>query len=186
MYESIKMKKNILTITILAILSSCASSPDNLSTSYVSTMQYKDYDCDQISSELERVSRQAQNLYAKLKKSSDNDNIQMGVGLVLFWPTLFFLEGGDGAEATEYSRLKGERDALEKAGIEKKCARQTNKEEKMYEASKSITNMTSNADTKNNKTSIEEKLIKLKSLRDKGFVTDLEYKEKRKNIIDGI
>ena len=47
---------------------------------------------------------------------------QMGVGLVLFWPTLFFLEGGDGAEAAEYARLKGERDALEQAYTQKKCS----------------------------------------------------------------
>ncbi len=46
----------------------------------------------------------------------------MGVGLVLFWPTLFFLEGGDGPEAAEYARLKGERDAIEKVSIQKKCA----------------------------------------------------------------
>ena len=28
----------------------------------------------------------------------------MGVGLILFWPTLFFREGGDGPEAAEYAR----------------------------------------------------------------------------------
>lgn len=45
----------------------------------------------------------------------------MGVGLVLFWPTLFMLEGGDGPEAAEYARLKGEYEALRKVAIEKKC-----------------------------------------------------------------
>lgn len=45
----------------------------------------------------------------------------MGVGLVLFWPTLFFLEGGDGPQAQEYARLKGERDAIERVSIQKKC-----------------------------------------------------------------
>jgi len=34
---------------------------------------------------------------------------------------LFFLEGGDGPEAAEYGRLKGERDALEKVAIQKEC-----------------------------------------------------------------
>ena len=45
----------------------------------------------------------------------------MGVGLILFWPTLFFLEGGDGPEAAEYARMKGEIDALETISIQKNC-----------------------------------------------------------------
>ena len=45
----------------------------------------------------------------------------MAIGLVLFWPTLFFLEGGDGPEAAEYARLKGEVDALEGVAIQKQC-----------------------------------------------------------------
>lgn len=43
-----------------------------------------------------------------------------GVGLILFWPALFFIDG-DGPEANEYARLKGEHEALQKASIEKKC-----------------------------------------------------------------
>lgn len=84
-------------------------------------MHYKDYDCDQIAGELERVSRRANELHGSLKKTANNDNAQMAVGMVLFWPALFFLEGGDGPEAAEYGRLKGERDALEKVAIQKKC-----------------------------------------------------------------
>ena len=41
---------------------------------------------------------------------------------ILFWPTLFFLEGGDGPQAQEYARLKGERDAIGKVAVVKKCA----------------------------------------------------------------
>ncbi len=102
-------------------MAGCASSPDKIQASYVSPLQYKDYDCDQIAGELERVSRRANELYGSLKKTSDNDNAQMAVGMILFWPALFFLEGGDGPEAAEYGRLKGERDALEKVAIQKKC-----------------------------------------------------------------
>ncbi len=45
----------------------------------------------------------------------------MTVGLVLFWPTLFFLEGGDEARGTEYSKLLGEYQELEKANIQHRC-----------------------------------------------------------------
>jgi len=43
----------------------------------------------------------------------------MGVGLVLFWPALFFLAGSD--KKDELARLKGEYDALEQAAIQKDC-----------------------------------------------------------------
>ena len=87
----------------------------------MSTLQYKDYDCDQLSAEAARVSRRVSELHGSLKKTADNDAAQMGVGLILFWPTLFFLEGGDGAQAQEYARLKGERDAIEQTSVQKKC-----------------------------------------------------------------
>ncbi|MGH9425353.1 MAG: hypothetical protein ACRD2L_03485 [Terriglobia bacterium] len=44
----------------------------------------------------------------------------MAVGLILFWPTLFFIDG-TGPEAQEYGRLKGEYEALEKVSIQKEC-----------------------------------------------------------------
>ncbi|MDP6707313.1 MAG: hypothetical protein QF893_13300 [Alphaproteobacteria bacterium] len=113
------MKKLMVAACFLAF--GCASQPDDIQTSYVSPVQYENYDCQQIQAEMQRVSNRASNLRGDLKKKADNDAIQMGVGLVLFWPTLFFLEGGDGAEASEYARLKGEKEALEKVSIQKKC-----------------------------------------------------------------
>jgi hypothetical protein len=89
-------------------------------------MHYKDYNCDQIASEMENVSRRAGELHASLKKTANNDSGQMAVGMILFWPALFFLEGGDGPEAAEYARLKGEKEALEKVAVEKQCANKSN------------------------------------------------------------
>ena len=110
-------------ISALALtLAGCASQPGKLAAQYVSPTQYQALDCDQISLEMERTSRRITELYASLKKTADNDAAQMGIGLVLLWPTLFFLEGGDGPEAAEYSRLKGEYEALETVAIQKKCA----------------------------------------------------------------
>lgn len=102
-------------------LSACASQPEDIQTSYISPVQYQNYNCDQISMEIARVNRRAVDLEASLTKKADNDSTQMGLGLILFWPTLFFLEGGDGPEAQEYARLKGEREALESAAVQKRC-----------------------------------------------------------------
>jgi hypothetical protein len=109
-------------ISILALsLAGCASSPDKMTAAYVSPVQYQSYDCSQVGAELQRVTRRANELYGQLNKTASDDNAQMAVGMILFWPALFFLEGGDGPQATEYSRLKGERDALEQVAVEKHC-----------------------------------------------------------------
>ena len=57
-----------------------------------------------------------------LKKEASNDSAQMAIGLLLFWPALFFLEGGDGPEAAEYARLKGEYEALRTVAVQKKIS----------------------------------------------------------------
>lgn len=114
------MKKAIL-LSCLVLLSACASSPDDLTPSYVSPLQYQKYDCGQIAEESANIERRVSELYGTLDKKAGNDAAQMGVGLVLFWPTLFFLEGGDGAEAVEYKRLRGEYDALQKMSVQKRC-----------------------------------------------------------------
>ena len=110
-----------LALSSIALLAACATSPDNLQSSYSSDIQYKDYSCKQISSELIRIARRKGELHSSLQKKANMDTAQMAVGLVLFWPTLFLLEGGDGAEAQEYSRLKGELTALEQAALKKNC-----------------------------------------------------------------
>lgn len=51
---------------------------------------------------------------------SSSDAVVTGVGVVLFWPALFFIDGDD-ENTGELGRLKGEFDALEKAAINKNC-----------------------------------------------------------------
>ena len=45
----------------------------------------------------------------------------MAIALILFFPALFFLEGGDDARAGEYARLKGESEAMQSVSVQKKC-----------------------------------------------------------------
>ena len=113
--------KRIFAVAVF-VLGACASQPEEIATAYVSPLHYKNFDCEQLEMEAERVSRRALELHASLKDTADTDEVQMGVGLILLWPTLFWLEGGDDYRATEYARLKGERDAIERMSIQKKCA----------------------------------------------------------------
>lgn len=118
------MKRINLTIVSAAVVLTtvgCASSPNKIAAQYVSPMAYQGYDCDQIALEQNRIERRTGELYQSLKKEANADKWQMGVGLILFWPALFMLEGGDGPEASEYARLRGEYNALSEVSIMKKC-----------------------------------------------------------------
>jgi hypothetical protein len=81
-----------------------------------------------------------------LESERTADNWQMGVGLVLFWPSLFFLEGGDGPEAAEYSQLKGEYEALRQTSVAKQCGiASRSPDEIMKDADKAAKERTGNA-----------------------------------------
>jgi hypothetical protein len=102
-----------------SMLSACASSPDKISPSCVSPLEYSNLDCDQIKSELVRVSDHVREVSGVQARAHTRDQVAMGVGLVVFWPALFFLMEGDKKE--ELGRLKGQYDALDDAAIRNKC-----------------------------------------------------------------
>ena len=95
-------------------------------------------DCEQLSEELERLSGKEIELYNQLKELADNDEAQMGVGLILLWPTLFFLEGGDGPQAAEYSCIRGQEDNVEKIMVRMKCSKSLLKAKRERDARRNI------------------------------------------------
>jgi len=114
------MKKTIAIMSIVLLGSACAKKSSEITPMYVSPLQYSDYSCKQLAQEMGTISHRVSELAGAVDKTANNDAIQMGVGIILFWPTLFFLDG-DGPQAQEYARLKGEFDALERSRIQKKC-----------------------------------------------------------------
>lgn len=110
----------IATCALVIALTSCATKPSNIKAAYVSPLKYKDYTCDQIIMEMDHVGRRVDELYVALKKRADGDAAVTGVGLILFWPVLFAIDG-DGPEAQEYARLKGEYEALRQQSVAKNC-----------------------------------------------------------------
>ena len=54
------------------------------------------------------------------KKEAKKDAWALGIGLVIFWPALFFMIGDDKKE--ELGRLKGQHEALEGAAIRNDCS----------------------------------------------------------------
>ena len=111
----------IISVFLAASLAACATNPDKMMAADVSPLAYQNYDCGQLGQEERRISRKVNQLYQQLDKEASSDAWQTGVGIVLFWPALFFLEGGDGHEAAEYKQLKGEYEAIQEASIARKC-----------------------------------------------------------------
>jgi len=110
--------KKLLLVSFLA-LTACADHSDKIKPSYVSPLQYSDYSCSQIKGELSRVGRKMNEVAGIQDKTASNDSVAMGVGLVLLWPALFFIDNSD--QHVELARLKGEFDALEQVAIQKNC-----------------------------------------------------------------
>lgn len=77
--------------------------------------------CRQLASEGQRVSSAAARVAGQQDKKRGSDQVLTGVGVVVFWPVLFALEG-DGPTAVELGRLKGEMEAIEKISARKNCS----------------------------------------------------------------
>ena len=115
--ENIKPLSGMILSTFLM---GCATSSDKISSSYVSPLMYQSLTCEQIKPELLRVNTQLVNVSGVQDQTATKDAVMMGVGLVVFWPALFFLAQGDDKQA-EVANLKGQYEALESAAIQKNC-----------------------------------------------------------------
>ena len=114
------LKRFTSSIVLVAFISGCASSPSSITGTYISPLQYSSYNCDQVKMEMMRVSRRVSEVTGQQQKTRTKDAWALGIGLVLFWPALFFMIGGDKKE--ELARLKGEFEALESVAIQKECS----------------------------------------------------------------
>lgn len=106
--------KKALFLAVL-VTAGCATPSHKIPTAYVSPMVYQGYSCDQLTAETHRIGSRLQQMGVDVDKEARGDKWAMGVGLVLFWPALFFLDG-DKAMQSEYARLKGEYEAIQQAG----------------------------------------------------------------------
>ena len=109
----------ILTLSLPILFAGCADSSKNISASYVSPLKYRTYTCDQLTEEYARVLEESRSINKSQDDTASDDSVAMGVGLILFWPALFFIDSSDQKE--EVSRLKGEIKAVEKAAIRADC-----------------------------------------------------------------
>lgn len=107
-------------VAIGLLIGGCATASKDIATVYVSPMQYQPYDCDQLAAEAARIQTRVSALGGRLDEAAKNDAAITGVGIVFFWPALFFL-GGTKEQEAEYARLKGEYEAVQQVAVIKKC-----------------------------------------------------------------
>ena len=114
-------------VAAVTTLLGCASSSDEISSTYVSPLEYEFYTCKQLAREAQRVADRAAMLAGRIDDNARDDKIA-GVGAVLFFPALLFIDG-DGPEATEYAQLKGQHKAIEEEANRRNCNMQFHDEE---------------------------------------------------------
>lgn len=112
--------KNVLFVAMAAMTAGCATPTHKISASYASPMMFQSYTCEQLAAETYRIASRLNQLGVDVDKQAKQDKWAMGVGLVLFWPALFMVDGDKGAQS-EYARLKGEYEAIQQAASLKDC-----------------------------------------------------------------
>jgi len=115
------MKITFTTIALssLVAFTGCADKSSSIQANYVSPLAYNSFDCESLEQEYSRLVRKSQNINKQQDDIASNDGVATGVGLILFWPALFFIDNDDLRE--QVAQLKGEVDAVEQASIQKKC-----------------------------------------------------------------
>ena len=104
----------------VSLATGCATASKNISSSYVSPMQYNNYTCEQLSQEASTIQARVSEVGGAVDSKAHADKWITGAGIVLFWPALFFVGNNKDKEA-EFSRLKGEYEAVQKAAVQKQC-----------------------------------------------------------------
>jgi len=111
----------VAAATIAAVLlPACATRPENVVASHVSSSRYSERTCKSLTRELDEVQDALRAQSAKLNDKATQDAVVTGVGVILFWPVLFALGNNAGLEG-DVARLKGEEQAIRKQMREQDC-----------------------------------------------------------------
>jgi hypothetical protein len=104
------------------VVGGCAKRADSITAAYVSPHQYEAWNCPQLADEAARINSRAMAAAGAQDQKATQDAVVTAIGVVAFWPALFFIEG-NGAQAAELARLRGEAEAVEQAAVRKRCGR---------------------------------------------------------------
>ena len=114
------MRNLIVCLLLFSFLNACATKSSKIQPNYVSPLAYNSYDCEMLEMEYARLSRESNKVNKQQDDVASSDGGAVAVGMLLFWPALFFIDNDDMRE--QVAQLKGEVNAVEEAAILKKCA----------------------------------------------------------------
>ena len=117
------MKKGMVLIGVMGLIlgSGCAQKADSIKSTYVSPMTYNNKSCNQLRDEVIRVNKRLTVISGQQADVANKDAVVMGVGLVVFWPALFFMAQGDDQKA-EIGNLKGQYETIRDVAAKKNCS----------------------------------------------------------------
>jgi hypothetical protein len=121
--------KNYLGVvaTTSIFVAGCAASSETVTGSYTSPLQYQTFSCQQLGEEAQRISARVAQTSGIQDQKRTSDTVATTAAIIIFWPAAFFV-GGNDQNTAELARLKGEFEAIEKAGIQKNCGFQFQKQ----------------------------------------------------------
>lgn len=118
--QGLAVMKSIGVVVLALAMAGCASRASDIPAAYVSSVGYEGLSCERLREEATVVSSRAAAATGAQNQRAANDAVATGVSLILFWPAAFLVRG-DGAQAAEVARLKGEMDAIEQASRRNEC-----------------------------------------------------------------
>ena len=97
------------------VLANCAMNPESVAPAYISEMSYMSYSCAQLASEQTRIAAALSTASDAQRTARSNDTL----GVLLIGLPVSSLSGAN--QASNIGRLKGELEAIQKAGSRKGC-----------------------------------------------------------------
>ena len=107
--------KPIAALSLATLAAGCATMPRDIAPAYVSPLSYERYTCDQLAAEGQRLNARVTKVTGEQQGKVVSDTAAMTAGFLLFPPLILLI--GDGPQAQELGRLKGEADALNQAQL---------------------------------------------------------------------
>jgi hypothetical protein len=108
--------KVVCAVAVAAVAQGCAKSPETIEASYISDVGYRNWSCDQLVGEEQRLGAALASASQKQRDARSNDT----VGVIFLGLPVASLSGDN--VAPDIARLKGESKAVSSAMQAKRCS----------------------------------------------------------------
>jgi hypothetical protein len=110
-----------IAVSFVTGTSGCATKGANVTSSYVAQGTYDKATCATLARDIIDAQQHASALSGQLDSAADKDAAVVAVTLLLFWPAIFFVSGGDKEKQAELASVKGQFEAMNKVYKSKGC-----------------------------------------------------------------